>query len=245
MEILNEIRRCKPTWLEPNPDESMVKRFLRLGRRKWKDFKYDRLPDPAVGLPEYLRDAEPATNTFVAGQRRVRQALLRDESFEVRAGSSELQQYLEFASQSERYRRMHSAEVWARALNGDAAMRDYKDFLGPYFAGPIGRKEWGLFWARDVNGDAMPVGRLRSTIEFYQFAAKISRGNPMDTDHGVHLADCDLLLTCDKDFSKVLNLVAREGVPGARLGRPVLVPRRAGRSALEAIIRALEESASV
>lgn len=224
IEILNEIRRCKPTWLESKPDESMVKKFLRLSRRNWNDFKYNRLPDPAVGLPEYLRDAEPATNTFLAGQRRIRQALLKDDALEVRAGSGELQHYLESAGQTERYWRLQSAEVWARSLNGDAAMRDYKDFLGPYLAGPIGRKGWRLFWVRDVNGNAMPVGRLRSTIEFYQFAAKISRGNPMDTDHGVHLADCDLLLTCDKEFSKVLNLVVREGVPGARLGRPILVP---------------------
>lgn len=44
----------------------------------------------------------------------------------------------------------------------------------------------------------MPVGRLRSAVEFHQTAAKISHGNPMDTDHGVHLADCDLLLTAIK-----------------------------------------------
>lgn len=245
IEILNEIRRCRPTWLESKPDESMVKKCLRLNRRNWNDFKYNSLPDPAVGLPEYLRDAEPATNTFLAGQRQIRQALLQDEALEVRAGSSELQQYLESAGQTARYWRLQSAAVWARALNGHAAMRDYKDFLGPYLAGPIGREEWDLFWVRDVNDNAMPVGRLRSTIEFHQFTAKVSHGNPMDTDHGVHLADCDLLLTCDKEFSKVLNLVTQEGVPGARLGRPVLVSRRSGYSALEAIIGALEESANV
>jgi len=90
----------------------------------------------------------------------------------------------------------------------------------------------------------MPVGRLRSAIEFHQVAAKITHGNPMDTDHGVHLGDCDLLLTCDKAFFKVLSLVAQEGVPGTRLGKPLLVPRQPSHSALEAIRRVVDDAVS-
>ena len=85
------------------------------------------------------------------------------------------------------------------------------------------------------------MGRLHSAIEFHQVAAKITHGNPLDTQHGVHLGDCDLLLTCDKAFFKVLGLVTQEGVPGARLGKPLLVPRHPGHSALEAIRRAVDE----
>jgi hypothetical protein len=66
----------------------------------------------------------------------------------------------------------------------------------------------------------------------------------LDTEHAVHLADCDLLLTGDKAFFKVLSLLAQEGVPVAQLGRPVLVRQRPDRSALEAIRTAIEEAGS-
>jgi hypothetical protein len=87
-----------------------------------------------------------------------------------------------------------------------------------------------LFWFRDVKSEAMPVGRLRSAVEFHQTAAKITHGNPLDTAHGVHLADCDLLLTCDRRFFEVLELVVLEGAPGARLGSGASIPREARRS---------------
>jgi hypothetical protein len=110
-------------------------------------------------------------------------------------------------------------------------MRDLKDFLGPYFAAQrIERKDWALFWFRDVKSDAMPAGRLRSEVEFHQTAAKITHGNPLVTAHGVHLADCDLLLTCDRRFFEVLQLVVLEGAPGARLGSGASIPRGARRS---------------
>lgn len=245
MEVLGEIRRCRPTWLEPAPDESMVSKFLRLGPRNWRKFKYDRLPDPALALPRYLRDAEPASQTFLAAQRQMRQVFLEATAYEFRVDNDELQEYLDSLGQTERYWRLSSEGVWAAALNGEAAMRDYKDFLGPYLAPRrIERRDWASFWFRDVAGNAMPVSRLRSAVEFHQSAAKITHGNPMDIDHGLHLANCDLLLTCDRSFFKVLGLVAEEGVPGARLGRPVLVPRLSGHSALEAIRGAVDEAAS-
>ena len=153
----------------------------------------------------------------------MRQLLLQSTTVGLRVDNRELQQHLEPLGLPERYWRIASQGVWANAMNGMAAMRDYKDYLGPYLASQrIKRKGWALFWFRDVRSDAMPVGRLRSAVEFHQTAAKITHGNPLDTNHGVHLADCDLLLTCDQKFFEALNLVVREGVPGARLGRPVL-----------------------
>jgi hypothetical protein len=114
-------------------------------------------------------------------------ALLQAKTFELRAERGECQHYLKSAGQFERYWRLHSAGVWARALNGDVAMRDYEDCLGPYLISPIDGKDWGLFRARDVNGEAMPVGHLRSAVEFHQFAAKITPRNPMGIEHGVHV----------------------------------------------------------
>jgi predicted nucleic acid-binding protein len=244
MEILSEIRRCRPMWLEPTPDEFMVKKFLRLSRSTWRQLKYGELVEPTVHLPEYLRDAEPATREYLDSQRQTRQAFLEADNLELRASNDKVHKYLEPVGQTERYWRLHSARVWARALNGEPAMRDYKDFLGPYLVSPIDAKDWVLFWVRDVNGKAMPVGCLRSAIEFHQVAAKITHGNPLDTEHGVHLGDCDLLLTCDKTFFKVLGLVTQEGVPGARLGKPLLVPRQTSHSALEAIRRVVDDAVS-
>ena len=91
----------------------------------------------------------------------------------------------------------------------------------------------------------MPMGRLRSVIEFHQTAAKITHGNPMDIDHGLHLADCNLLLTCDRNFFKVLGLVVEERVPRVKLGRPVLVPRLPDHSALEDIRGVIEDALNV
>lgn len=244
MEVLGEIRRCRPTWLERNPDEAQVKKLLRLGPRIWRKFKYDRLPDPALALPRYLRDAEPAAQAFLASQRQMRQKyLLEGTAFEFRVEDSELQQYLESRGQSERYWRLSSEIVWAAALNGETVVGDFNHFLGPYIAPQqIERKDWMSFWFKDVDSTAIPMGRLRSAVEFHQLTAKITHGNDNDVDQGLHLADCDLFLTCDRNFFKVLDLVVKEGIPGTRLGRPVLVPRLAGHSALEAIRGAMEKA---
>lgn len=243
MEVLGEIRRCRPTWLRPNPDEAKVKKLLRLGPRSWRKFKYDRLPNPALALPRYLRDAEPAAQAFLAAQRQMRQTLLKATTFEFRVEDGELQQYLDSLGQSERYWRLSTEILWATALNGETIVRDLNYFLGPYLAPRrIERKDWASFWFRDVDSAAMPTGRLRSAVEFHQLSAKITHGNGNDVDHGLHLADCDLLLTCDRNFFKVLGLVVEERIPSTRLGRPVLVPRLPDHSALEAIRAAIEEA---
>jgi len=162
--------------------------------------------------------------------------LLEGVAFEFQVEDSELQQYLDSLGQSERCGRLSSEIVWTAALNGETVARDFNYLLGSYIASRwIERKDWASFWLRDVDSTAMPMGRLRSAVEFHPLAAKITQGNDNDVDHGLHLADCDLLLTCDRNFFKVLGLVVEEGIPGTRLGRPVLVPRLPHHFALEAI----------
>lgn len=240
MEILAEVKRCRPRWLEPHPDESMVKKFLRINHSQWNDFKYDRLPEPTLVVAEYKLAAEPATKKSLDDQRIVRTHRREAGTLELRVDDAELQGYLNLFGQPERYWRISSMVVWRRALDGHPAMRDYKDFLGPYLRSTIDSREWAMFWIRDVRGEALQLGRLRSNMEFFQTTQKISHGNPIDAGHGVHLVDCNLFLTCDRVFFNVLESIVKEGVPGARLGSPALVARAAGKSALRAIRRVLE-----
>jgi hypothetical protein len=142
MEILSEVRRCRPAWLKSAPDESGVRLFLDMGRRTWKRFRNDVLFDPAEGLPEYLDDAEPATQQFLDDQRRFREYLLSVTAFEFGIDEAKLQEYLDPLDHVEAFWRLRSMGVWDRALAGEPAMRDYHDYLGPYLSSPIERWDW-------------------------------------------------------------------------------------------------------
>ena len=242
IEVRDEIRRCRPGWLRARPDESEIERFLTRALRQWKRLRNDCLFDPGLGMPAYREAAEPAVAEFLGGQRSMRQLLLNSRSVEFVAGSEEYQPFLAPLDQSERHWRLNSASIWARALEGSPAMRDYADYLGPYVRLPSEPRDWMLFWLRDVRPEAMPAGRLHAAVEFLQPTERVTHGNAIDPHHAVHLLDSDLFLTADRSFFSVLRQVHSAFHSLFSLALPVLVDRRSDRAALTSIRQALESA---
>jgi hypothetical protein len=241
MEVLAEMRRCRPEWLEPVPATRTIERILAVGERNWKRLRNDVLFDPAVGLPEYLNAAGSSGAEYLRRQREFRQIRLNSRDVAFQAIDPEFQPYLEPFSQPERYWRLNSAGIWAAALKGAPHMSDYRDFLEPFLRRISDVSAWLRFWYVDVNADAMPLGRLHSAAEYYQPSRPVTHGNILDAHHAIHLADCDRLLTCDHDLFKVLLLIRAE-FPATVFGQPVLVRRRPQYSAVEAIREALRDA---
>lgn len=58
----------------------------------------------------------------------------------------------------------------------------------------------------------MPRHWLRWAVNLIQSNAKVTPGNPADEQHSTHLLDCDMFLTADARYVKVLQQV-REDAP--------------------------------
>src|SRR5262249_19247606 len=94
---------------------------------------------------------------------------------------------------------------------------------------------YNRFWLKEVKAIDVPYTRLTGLIEFYQLQHKPTHCNAIDSLHSNHLLDCDIFITADKDFYKVLFSVSQKLSLSAK---PVLI-NRAATSALQEITKVL------
>jgi len=107
----------------------------------------------------------------------------------------------------ESYWRYSCMEVWGSALGkGVPESRDYDDWVAPFIRRrPIKGEDWAEFWMIDVDPNALLRNRLTSIVEFFQHTETVTSGNAADMLHANHVMDCDLLVTADKAFFRVLK----------------------------------------
>lgn len=69
---------------------------------------------------------------------------------------------------------------------------------------------------------------------------KITNGNPIDVQHAAYLPDCEVFLTADKNFVRVLDRVAEQApAPVGRAHRVASAAHGGIVEAIEATLRAL------
>ncbi|MFD0213035.1 hypothetical protein ACFVH9_29035 [Streptomyces hirsutus] len=102
------------------------------------------------------------------------------------------------------------------------------------------REVFNRFWLHGVEPENMPRNWLRWAADTVQADMKVTDGNPVDVQHASYLPDCEVFLTADKNFLRVLDRIAEQApVPVGRARRVAPAAHRGIVEAIEHTLRTL------
>ncbi|MFJ9026333.1 hypothetical protein ACIRPU_41195 [Streptomyces sp. NPDC102259] len=249
-EVISEVRRLHPEWMRAMPDT---------GREAaWRTYWTKRFWREAVEHHDRLRDTAPARRTartvgFLVDNQKEQRERWREAGFDLGdlsqitlAPSEEttVEQQTGWAP-GERIAawRPYSQEVyWHAFARGRRSVltheeTTYADWVGARVdlrAMCASREVFNRFWLYEVEPVHMPRAWLRCAADTVQMDMKVTAGNPLDVQHAAYLPDCEVFLTADKNFLRVLDRIAEQApVPVGRA-------RRVAPAAHDGIVEAIE-----
>ncbi|WP_330242109.1 hypothetical protein [Streptomyces sp. NBC_00525] len=248
-EVIAEVRRLHPEWVRSAADT---------GREAtWRTYWTKTFWRQAVELHELFRGTGLAQNTarsaqFMVDVQKEQQRVWRKGKFDV----SDLSRITAFPSDETApgpqlgwkagdkiaaWRPRTQEVYWYSFAVGRRSVLTHEDTTGADWVGArvdlsamcASREEFNRFWLYQVEAENMPRNWLRWAAETVQADMKVTGGNPRDVQHASHLPDCDVFLTADKNFLRVLNRIAEQApVP---VGRGLRIAPAAHDDIVEAI----------
>lgn len=113
--------------------------------------------------------------------------------------------------------RYEACAIWWRALvvapllaQVRAMDTSYADWAGALLNLAVvarDRASWNHLWYHEVDPSKMPRIWLRSVVPWAQLQTRLGSGNARDAQHAAYLYDADLLITADRRYGKVLDVV--------------------------------------
>ena len=207
-ELLRELERLRPEWLETSPDL----RGFRINRRDWtsKERFWRRVridPDSISSTIEGLQGAYLNTARSEAALRRA-EFDGADWKFE----STDLRKLVATTRRNEQNVtvdawRLASMNAATQALSlASAGQHPYEDWLLCFLRRKsISTEGWASFWIVEVEVERMPRQWLRWATEVLAALRKVSRGTPADIQLATYLVEADAFLTCDKVLASILT----------------------------------------
>jgi hypothetical protein len=116
-------------------------------------------------------------------------------------------------SDAEKYWRISSRGIWWRALLGEPYMRDYNDWLTPHMRGLPSAGDWMSFWLFEAPVTRLPRDFVIGACAYYQERDRIEAGNAGDMLLAVRLLDADALVTADRRFHRILQVITTHHGP--------------------------------
>lgn len=233
-ELLEEVRRVHPAWVNRSPDTRSIRRLERF----WKTGIWQAAAHRPEAFAQGAASADDRSvrSTLVGEQRTTAQAARRadfrfnptdlhvdllgsDVRLGLHPGASE--------TRIEAWRVVNALLYWHQLVSptfGRAAGRDttLADWAVPYLRleeVKRSRAEFNRFWYYDVRAEAMPRNWMRAAVYHAQINQKVTPGNPVDAQLSAYLYDCDVFVTGDKRFSRLLqSLRPASPVPYSRVG---------------------------
>jgi hypothetical protein len=217
-EILAEIRRCSPKWLNPNPDLRLIREVTDNLRKTFRRVEKD---------PTYLNNRHSLwseeTYTLIGKMKTSQKELKAQDQPGARftdtplpAELAHLQPQYDALTEPERYWRVRAAMAILTLLH-EGKYDPWLKYLTPHLKGEIDALEWLSLWLFAFQADALPRIRVRALTDLYQLKRQITFGNVGDQTHAVHLLDVDVFFTADRVFASVLGDVEREVDRGAQI----------------------------
>ena len=135
--------------------------------------------------------------------------------------------------------RAYAATIWSNMLSQESVFRQLLgceiniDFLLSY-----GASDFVRFWQSEAIAENVPREWVRAVIYGMQSERKVTDGNPTDASISIHALDVDLIVSADKNFIAMLNLL-QNGAP-FKTAHGILVG--AGNAAVEELLHLLSDS---
>lgn len=228
-EFIKEVERLRPGWIRPLPntgDEATLRTYWT--KRVWRS---------AEERPDLFSQAEPAQ----AVQRRAewlveRQREQRQEVDKGRVNLADLSslRVTQLPDLPADYTagwdptdavepwRVHNRDVYWQALAVSAPRSaithedtTYADWVGARVdlrGACADRADFTRLWLYEIDAVNVPRNWLRWAADMAQADMKIIKSNPYDAQHAAYLLDCDVFLTADTKFVRVLNRL-RDNAP--------------------------------
>ncbi len=209
-EIIREVRRLHPEWLQPDPDLTKYDDIVRDWSRRTSIGKR---PD-ALGfwgrakiMPDLMASAVVDPRLEVA---RVETKEAQAQGKERLKGPMQLTGLKgrlpsqQVGSEIEAWRWPSLAAFFAHIVDDGA----YRDWLAPWLKiGPqfMDRQLWRKFWTEEAALASMPRQWLRWAFNYYQLYAKWSSGTPADEQLSSHLIDVDHVVSADRGFIRLVG----------------------------------------
>ncbi|MGI5468083.1 type II toxin-antitoxin system VapC family toxin [Streptomyces sp. CA-132043] len=255
-EVVAEVRRLRPHWMRAVPDT---------GREAgWRTFWTKKVWRRAKEHPGAFLDVAPAVGTERVAEHLVeQQRQQRAEVDRARATLDDLSAMVMWQDPDgggagmpgwrpgDRVEpwRVHNREVYWQALavvgprsvltHEDSTLADWVGARVDLRAACADPADFTAFWLYEAEASRMPRNWLRWAADIAQADMRIGPGNPYDAQHSAYLPDCDIFLTADKNYVRVLDrLAAHAPVPIARARR---VAPAAHSGVVDAVRAALEE----
>lgn len=213
-EVLGEIRRCHPDWLEATPNRLSESAALVRATQLWQRLRQDPGYLP-WGMKANAALLHGALGSGRAGQRARRALMSKRKEPDVLHMLGDTRRHLEAVvlsmSSAERHWRVVGGALWWDALRGDPQLADMRTWLGGYLHPPdqLSRTEWMTSWCTQVSAAAIAVHIALLMAEYHQIepGVKLQTSNALDVLHVPYLLGLDLVLTADTSFAKVLSSV--------------------------------------
>ncbi|GGR53954.1 hypothetical protein [Streptomyces roseolus] len=252
-EVVGEVRRLRPEWARAVPDtgrEASLRTF-------WTKTVWRR----ALDSHDLFREIAPARHADRTAKHLV--DVQKTQQKEWRAGKfdvGDLSRITAFPSEETApgprlgwrpgdriaaWRPLTQEVYWRYFAVGRRSVLTHEDATGADWVGArvdlramcASREEFNRFWLYGVDAANMPRNWLRWAAQTVQTDMKVTGGNPRDVQHASHLPDCDVFLTADKNFARVLDRIGRQApVP---VGRGLRVAPAAHGGVVEAVEAAL------
>ena len=225
MEVVRLIRRTHPEWVRILPNSSLASSHRTFWMKKvWSEAVAD-----STRMHEYQATQRPIQDHIVERQKKNRRSLLKNQA--------ELKVLTELTGSSDQPAQASlpgwdgsAATLWRLNLAqltwhqlgviGPRALltgedRTMTDWVEPYIQLARVRSQAAEFvrmWLEEAQVLDVPRNWLSWAVDTVQWTEKIGTGNPADAQHAAYLIDCDVFLTADVRFARILERV-REDAP--------------------------------
>lgn len=235
-EFVHELSRVRPEWLVAGSSLDSTATVARW-QKKWAEIS--RSPDAAlVKLPEFSALHDPLEAGLHEQQTQVAKVMRQREveAVEIVAGpevrsivGDALADEFDAKPPLDRFVRFVSFEDWKMALFGKSPHDDVREWVRGVVQIPD-EADLIRLWLRGIHLRSTPHHRVRALLRAMQPSRTVLSSNRNDLDQANWLLRCDVVLTADGRFCKLLAAVRDEmskeaGVPPmARLGRVIVGP---------------------
>ncbi|MFI5840861.1 hypothetical protein ACIA8K_14255 [Catenuloplanes sp. NPDC051500] len=252
LEVVSEAKRVRPKWLHQVYNAGRISSL----NTYWTKTIWSEAVNDSQRLYTYETSRLPERDLLTSRQRETRKQILQDK-FDIRpltALTADLSadtipaEFMEGwpGHPVEAWRVMSWTLYWNQLVRVPVRAiitkedRTVADWAGAYLKLESIRSEKAdflRFWATDVELSNMPRNWLRWAVNVMQMNSKVTPGNPADEQHSAYLVDCDVYLSADANYVKILNEV-RTDAPFS-FAEPCLVSGDKDTPVVDRIIAAL------
>ncbi len=235
-EILCEIRRCRPYWINNTNYGQIHQQNCLKNYDLWGNID-NLISQNESTFSDFKNDFEKGINRLSGAQRNLKEIFKQQNSiylFPFHNDSS-----ISFEDPNI-FWRAELFFIWYNAIVLKLPeSRDYSDWISPFLTGLAFRdpSNWS-FWFKEVFPEKLKHNMISSLVDYYQIKHKVTHGNSQDQMHAPYILDCDRFFTADRDFCNILTEIVKHHFPHKSL--PLFVDRSSA-NALNAISSVLHQ----